>query len=246
LLCGDSTSIDAVERLMDGHHADMVWTDPPYGVAYVGKTKDALTIENDRLDDAGLEDFLRASLGCALIACRDGASWYIAAPGGPLFHIFSTVLRPLGVWRETLQWVKNTFVMGRSDYHYRHESIFYGWKPGATHYFVDDRTQDTVLQFDKPARNAEHPTMKPVALIEKCVLNSSKPGEIVLDLFGGSGSTLIACEKTGRVARLMELAPQYCDVICKRFAAFSGKQATLDGDGRTFEELAAERRKDAA
>ena len=145
------------------------------------------------------------------------------------------------MWRQTLQWVKNTFVMGRSDYHYRHESIFYGWVPGATHYFVEDRTQDTILEYDKPTKNTEHPTMKPVALIEKCVQNSSKPGETVLDPFSGSGSTLMACEKNGRVCNGIELAPQYVDVIVKRWQEFTGKQAVLECDGHTFEEVAAER-----
>lgn len=225
LLCGDSTSTDAVQVLGGGQMFDMLWTDPPYGVAYVGGTKDKLTIQNDDLDDEGLTDFLRAALGCAWASCRAGASWYVAAPSGPLNHCFSTVLKDLGVWRQSLNWVKNTFAMGRSDYHYRHEPIFYGWKEGAAHYFVDDRTQDTILEFDKPSRNAEHPTMKPVALIERCINNSSKPGQLVLDLFGGSGSTLIAAEKTGRTAYLMELDPVYCDVIVTRWEALTGGKA---------------------
>jgi len=225
LMCGDSTSIDAVHALGGGALFDLLWTDPPYGVSYVGKTKDALTIENDSLDDQGLEDFLRAAFGCALATCRPGASWYVAAPAGPLNHCFSTVLKELGVWRQSLNWVKNTFALGRSDYHYRHEPIFYGWKEGAAHYFVDDRTQDTILEFDKPSRNAEHPTMKPVALVERCIENSSQPGERVLDLFGGSGSTLIAAEKTGRIAHLMELDPIYCDVIVTRWEQATGKKA---------------------
>ena len=229
LMCGDSTSIEAVQALGGGQMFDMLWTDPPYGVSYVGKTKDALTIENDSLDDQGLEDFLRAALGCAFATCRAGASWYVAAPAGPLHHCFSTVLKEMGVWRQTLNWVKNTFALGRSDYHYRHEPIFYGWKEGAAHFFVDDRTQDTILEYDKPSRNAEHPTMKPVALVERCISNSSKPGESVLDLFGGSGSTLIACEKVGRRAFLMELDPVYCDVIVARWEQATGRKAVRDG-----------------
>jgi DNA modification methylase len=244
VLCGDSTSVDAVERLCGGAVADMVWTDPPYGVAYVGKTKDALTIENDALDDAGLEQLLRDSLGCALVACRAGAAWYVAAPPGPLHHIFSTVLKEMEVWRQTLNWVKSVFVMGRSDYHYRHEPIFYGWKPGAAHYFVDDRTQDTVLEIAKPSRSTEHPTMKPVELIERCISNSSRSGDTVLDPFLGSGSTLIACEKTGRICYGLEIAPAYVDVIVRRWQTFTGKEATLDGDGRTFAAVEAMRRGD--
>jgi site-specific DNA-methyltransferase (adenine-specific) len=234
LLCGDATQPAALTALMDSQKADMVWTDPPYGVAYVGKTKDALTIDNDALDEAGLEVLLRSSLVNALAATREGGAWYVAAPAGPLFHIFAAVLRDLGVWRQTLNWVKSTFVIGRSDYHYRHESIFYGWKPGATHYFVDDRTLDTVLEFDKPSKSTEHPTMKPVALVAFCINNSTKHGAMVLDVFAGSGSTLIACEKTGRRAMLIELDPVYCDVIVRRWQNFTGSEATLAGDGSTF------------
>jgi DNA modification methylase len=248
VLCGDSTSVDAVARLCGATLADMVWTDPPYGVSYVGKTKDALTIENDALDDAGLEELLRGSLGCALVACRAGAAWYVAAPPGPLHHIFSTVLKEMEVWHQTLNWVKSVFVMGRSDYHYRHEPIFYGWKPGAAHYFVDDRTQDTVLEVAKPSRSTEHPTMKPVELIERCISNSSKPGELVLDPFLGSGTSVIACEKTGRICYGMELAPEYVDVIVKRWQEFTGKEAKLGGGPykhSTFEKAKAGRLKAA-
>lgn len=125
-------------------------------------------------------------------------------------------------------------MLGRSGYHYRHEPIFYGWKPGAAHYFIDDRTQDTILEFDRPNRNAEHPTMKPVALVERCVLNSSKPGAVVLDLFGGSGATMIACEQSSRVNRSMELDPRYYDVIVRRWQAITGQSATLESTGEAF------------
>jgi site-specific DNA-methyltransferase (adenine-specific) len=133
VMCGDSTSLDELERLMGGAQADCVWTDPPYGVAYVGKTQDALTIQNDDLDDEALTIFLRESLGAAFALSKSGSSWYVAAPPGPLFHCFGTALKELEVWRHTLAWVKSTFVMGRCDYHYQHEAIFYGWKPGAAH-----------------------------------------------------------------------------------------------------------------
>jgi DNA modification methylase len=237
LMCGDSTSVDAVGALMAGAVADLVWTDPPYGVAYVGKTKDALTIENDDLNDDELTDFLRASLGAAFANCRDGAAWYVAAPAGPLFHCFGTVLKDLDVWRHTLAWVKSTFVLGRCDYHYQHEAIFYGWKPGAAHTWASDRKQSSTLNFDKPSRNGEHPTMKPVELVEYCVGNSSNRGDVVLEPFGGSGTTLIACEKTNRIACLMELDPKYCDVIVKRWQDYTGKQATLESTGQTFAEV---------
>jgi len=208
VLCGDSTNSTAWDRLIvDAEQAAIVWTDPPYGVAYTGKTKDALTIENDALDESGLASLLQASLGLAYTHCRDGAVWYVAAPAGPLHLVFASVLRDLDVWRQTIQWVKDRFVMGRSDYHYRNEPIFYGWKPGAAHYFVDDRTQDTVWEIARPSANREHPTMKPVELVERALKNSSKVSDVVLEPFGGSGTTLLAAERTQRIARLIELTP---------------------------------------
>ncbi len=249
VMCGDSTSIDAVEALMAGAMADLVWTDPPYGVnmasvneslAKVGKaskTRAQHGLENDDLNDDELTDFLRASLGAAFANCRDGAAWYVAAPAGPLFHCFGTVLKDLDVWRHTLNWIKSSFVLGRSDYHYQHEPIFYGWKPGAAHVWASDRKQSTTLNFDKPSRNGEHPTMKPVELVEYCIGNSSNRGDVVLEPFGGSGTTLIACEKTGRIARLMELDPRYVDVIVKRWQDFTGKKATRESDHKLFDEV---------
>jgi site-specific DNA-methyltransferase (adenine-specific) len=141
--------------------------------------------------------------------------------------VFGQVLLDLEVWRQTLVWVKDVFVLGRSDYHYRHEPIFYGWKQGAAHYFVDDRTQDTIWEIPRPRRSTEHPTMKPVALVERAIRNSSKAGEIVLEPFGGSGTTLLATEATKRRCRCIELDPRYCDVIVNRWEAFSGKRAEL-------------------
>ena len=248
VMCGDSTSVDAVGALMAGAVADLVWTDPPYGVAVnavknveearrLRKRTDGLLIQNDDLNDDELTDFLRASLGAAFANCRDGAAWYVAAPPGPLFHCFGTVLKDLDVWRHTLAWVKSTFVLGRSDYHYQHEAIFYGWKPGAAHVWASDRKQSSTLHFDKPSRNGEHPTMKPVELVEYCIGNSSNRGDMVLEPFGGSGTTLIACEKTGRVARLMELDPRYVDVIVKRWQDYTGKKATREADGVAFDEV---------
>jgi site-specific DNA-methyltransferase (adenine-specific) len=139
-----------------------------------------------------------------------------------LFLPFGVVLRDLGIWRQTLVWVKQQLVMGRSDYHYRHEPIFYGWKPGAAHTAPPGRKSDTIWEFDRPSRSGEHPTMKPVALIEQAITNHTQRNDVVLDLFGGSGSTLIAAHAAGRVARLMELDPKYCDVICKRFQQATG------------------------
>lgn len=233
LVCGDSTSADSWASLLPGgERLQMVWTDPPYGVAYVGKTADALTIKNDALTPEQLEQFLRDALGIAAAHCLPGAAWYVAAPPGPPFVVpFCTVLAEIDVWRHTLAWVKNTFVMGRADYHYRHEAIFYGWTPGGAHYFVDERTHDTVMEFDKPSRNADHPTMKPVGLVAKCIENSSKPGWIIGEPFGGSGTTLIAAAQTGRVARLIELDPRYCDVIRRRWTAWAKKNNREVGTG---------------
>jgi DNA modification methylase len=243
--CGDSTSVTDMDDLMCAGSADMVWTDPPYGVAIVGGNHSlspaarlaagGLTIDNDDLDADQLEQFLRDALGNAAIHSRAGAAWFVAAPAGPLFIPFGNVLRDEGIWRQTLVWLKSSIVMGRSDYHYRHEAIFYGWKPGAAHTPPPDRKGDTIWEFDKPSRNAEHPTMKPVALIERAINNHSKVGDLILDPFGGSGSTLIACVKTGRVARLMELDPKYVDVICARFQKATGVQPILESTGEVYD-----------
>lgn len=238
LLCGDSTKAEDLARLMGGTLADMVWTDPPYGVAYVGgvshdpryakkRESSGLRIKDDDLDDVALEAMLGAALGLACDQTKAGGTWYVAAPAGPLHTRFCNVLLGLGIWRQTINWVKSAFVFGRSDYHYRHEPIFYGWKPGAAHYYCGDRTQDTIWEFPRPlgSENPGHPTAKPVGLIERAVLNSSKAGDLVLDPFGGSGSTMIACEQAGRRAYLMELDPRYCDVIVTRWEKFTGKTA---------------------
>ncbi len=231
LVCGDSTNPTDVAKLMNGKQADIVWTDPPYGVAYVGKTKDALTIENDRLDHNQLTDFLRLSLGNASHHTKDGGCWYVAAPSGNLFQCFSIPLTELEIWKHTLIWVKDTLVMGRADYHYRHEAIFYGWKPGAAHQTPPDRKQDTIWEIPRPKRNDVHPTMKPIELITKALNNSSSTGDIVLDPFGGSGSTLIAAHQTNRIGYLLELDPHYCDVICTRFQQLTGIKPIAEATG---------------
>lgn len=231
LVCGDSTDPDAWDALLDGRQIDMVWTDPPYGISYVGKTEQALTIMNDSLSEDGLGKLLRDSLGLALAHTKPGGAWYVAAPAGPLFCIFGQELRALEVWRHTLIWSKDRFVLSRSDYHYDFEPIFYGWRPGAAHYFVDDRTKTTTIKCKRPSRNGEHPTMKPVELIEDCINNSSKPGWLVVDPFGGSGSTMIAAAKTGRVAGLIELDPKYCDVIRRRWTRWATANGLEVGTG---------------
>lgn len=241
LVCGDATEAGAWETLMAGETADAVWTDPPYGVSYGEKnahlnrnggrgssaawSKVAQPIDNDSLTADGLHDFLAASLGLTWAACRPGAVWYVAAPAGPLHYEFATVLRDLDVWRHTLQWVKDRFVFGRCDYHYRHEPIFYGWKDGAGHEWLGDRAQSTCLEFALTRKNDLHPTMKPIALIAYCLGNSAKAGDIVLDPFSGSGSTLIACETANPKARCLELSPAYCDVIVTRWETATGKAA---------------------
>jgi site-specific DNA-methyltransferase (adenine-specific) len=225
LLCGDSLEVTAMDRLLGSEKADIVWTDPPYGVDYVGKTKDALKIENDNKTFDELEDFLRAAFNNIYQATRPGACWYVAAPSGDLFLAFARPLKELGVWRHTLVWVKDTLVMGRADYHYRHESIFYGWTPGAAHQEPPDRKQDTVWEIPRPKANKEHPTMKPIELIAKALKNSAKPKQIVLDSFGGSGSTLIAAEQLKMKARIIEIDPKYCDVILARWEKLTGQSA---------------------
>lgn len=236
LLCGDSTDTESWAKLLGDEKLQMVWTDPPYGVSYVGKTKDALTIENDSLDSEELYDFLCSAFDAVLSVCSEGASWYVAAPSGNLFHAFASALLERDIWRHTLIWVKDRFVMGRCDYHYRHESIFYGWTKGA-HYFCDKRNLDTVIECPRPGASKIHPTMKPVELIKMMIENSSKPGWIVGDGFGGSGSTLLGCATTGRIARLIELDPKYCDAIRRRWTHWAighnidpGKGALLEDD----------------
>lgn len=235
VMCGDSTNGEQVKALMDGLEADLVWTDPPYGVAYVGKTKDALTIENDDMDIDALQEFLTKAFKAGYEVTKKGGCWYVAAPSGNIFQAFSIPLSILGIWRHTLVWVKDSLVMGRADYHYRHESIFYGWKEGAAHQAPPDRKQDTVWEIPRPHRSAEHPTMKPVELIAKAIKNSTNQNQIVLDLFGGSGSTLIAAQETNRIGYLMELDPQYVDVICARYQKHTGQQPVLAATGEAHD-----------
>jgi site-specific DNA-methyltransferase (adenine-specific) len=235
LLCGDSTSLSAVNTLTLGGGIDMLLTDPPYNVAYEGKNADALTIQNDSMSDASFRKFLRDAFAAADSVMKAGAVFYIWAELES-FN-FQSACGDVG-WkvRQYLIWNKNVMVMGRQDYHWRHEPCLYGWKEGAGHLWASDRKQTTVLNFDRPSRNLEHPTMKPVALFEYQLLNNTKGGDLCLDLFGGSGTTLIACEKNGRYARIMELDPKYCDVIVRRWQAFTGKQAVLESTGTPFPE----------
>lgn len=225
LMCGDSTNTSDVDKLMNGEKADLFVTDPPYNVSYEGKTKDRLKIQNDDMCDSDFQSFLRLAFENANSALRAGGGYYIWHADSEGFN-FRAACNALG-WkiRECLIWVKNSIVLGRQDYQWKHEPCLYGWKDGAPHYFIKDRTQSTVWEFNKPLRNGEHPTMKPVELIAKSINNSTRSGENVLDLFGGSGTTLIACEQLNRRCFIMEIDPKYCDVIIKRWENFSGKKA---------------------
>lgn len=238
LMCGDSTSVDAMQALVQNQLVDMWLTDPPYNVAYEGKTKDALKIKNDSMEDDQFRQFLRDACVTADTVMKPGAVFYIWHADSEGYN-FRGACKDAG-WtvRQCLIWKKSSMVMGRQDYHWKHEPCLYGWKDGAGHLWATDRKQTTVLEFERPSRNGEHPTMKPVSLFAYQMLNNTKGGDLVLDSFGGSGTTMIACEQHGRYARLMELDPIYCDVIIKRWQEFTGQKATLEVDGRTFEEVA--------
>jgi DNA modification methylase len=237
LLCGDSTSVSDLEKLTDGQLVDMWLTDPPYNVAYEGKTKDALKIKNDEMGDDQFRQFLRDAYTAADMVMKPGAVFYIWHADSEGYN-FRGAAQDAG-WkvRQCLIWKKSSMVMGRQDYHWKHEPCLYGWKEGASHLWAADRKQTTILEFEKPSRNGEHPTMKPVALFEYQLLNNTKGGDQVLDSFGGSGTTLIAAEKNGRVARIMELDPKYCDVIVKRWQDFTGKIAIHAETGEPFAEV---------
>ena len=228
LLCGDSTDTLALERLMAGRNADLWLTDPPYNVNYEGKTSDALKIQNDSMKDGEFRQFLHDVYVAANCFLRTGAVFYIWHADSEGYN-FRGAANDVG-WkvRQCIIWLKSCLVMGRQDYQWKHEPCLYGWTEGAAHYWGSDRKQTTVLEFAKPSRNKEHPTMKPVELFEYQMANSSKQGDIVLDSFGGSGTTMIAAERLHRHARLMELDPAYCDVIVKRWEQFTGKKAMLE------------------
>jgi len=233
LLCGDSTKAEDVARLMAGERAEAMWTDPPYGVEYVGKTKDALRIQND--GSAGLPALLAAAFRCATTACIEGAAFYIARPPGALSVTFGVAILEAG-WRlhEELQWVKDSMVLGHSDYHLKHETVVFGYMPGPGRRgrggegWYGDNSQTSVFNVDRPKASPDHPTGKPVDLIVPMLQNSTTPTGLVLDLFGGSGSTLIACETIGRRCAMMELDPRYADVIVRRWEAFTGNTASRE------------------
>lgn len=228
LMCGDSTSVDDLERLCAGSLVDMWLTDPPYNVAYVGKTSAAMTIKNDHMKDEGFRQFLRDAYVSADTVMKAGAVFYIWHADSEGYNFRGAAKDAGWTVRQCLIWKKQSMVMGRQDYHWKHEPCLYGWKDGAAHLWAADRKQTTILEFDRPSKSEFHPTMKPVALFEYQILNNTKGSDIVLDSFAGSGTTVIACEKTGRVAMVMELDPKYCDVIIKRWEDFTGQKAILE------------------
>lgn len=224
LMCGDCRLKGDVSRLMNGQLADLIVTDPPYNVAYQGGTEDELTIQNDSMENDTFAMFLRQVFTVMFSISRPGASYYV-------FHAdsegenFRASLRKSGFKiAQCCVWVKNSMVMGRQDYQWQHEPCLYGWKPGASHQWHSDRKQTTVWNFDKPQRNAIHPTMKPIALMAYPICNSSEPGAVVVDFFSGSGSTLMACQQTDRICHAMEIDPKYVTATVHRYRAMFPEQ----------------------
>lgn len=240
LLCGDSTLAESYERLLEGEQVDMVFTDPPYNVNYANSAKDKMrgkdrAILNDNLGD-GFCDFLLAALTPTVAHCRGGI--YVAMSFSELDVLQAAFRAAGGHWSTFIIWAKNTFTLGRADYQRQYEPILYGWPEGVQRHWCGDRDQGDVWQIKKPQKNDLHPTMKPVELVERAIRNSSRPGNVVLDPFGGSGTTLIAAEKSGRLARLIELDPKYVDVIVRRWQDWTGKRATREADGMAFDQAA--------
>lgn len=254
LVCGDSTSADDVDKLVRGERVDLCLTDPPYNVDYHGDKDGKMTIMNDNMSDSDFHIFLQGFYSQMLRVLRPGGAYYIFHADSEGLNFRSALVAAGGQVRQTLIWVKNSLVLGRQDYQWKHEPCLYGWKEGAGHYFAKDRTQTTVIENkpvfaamtrdeleayaermhselttiiyeDKPRRNDSHPTMKPVPLLVRLIKNSTKKGEAVIDFFGGSGSTLVACEQLGRTCYTMELDPKYCDVIIKRWETLTGEKA---------------------
>ncbi len=239
LLCGDSTDAASYDTLLGNERVAMIFQDPPYNVDYANTAKDKLRgtnrpILNDNLGD-GFQDFLLAAFKPALARCNGAV--YVAMSSSELDTLQSAFRAAGGKWSTFIIWAKNTFTLGRSDYQRQYEPILYGWPEGATRHWCGDRDQGDVWHFNKPRVNDLHPTMKPVELVERAIRNSSRPGDVVLDPFGGSGTTLIAAEKSGRQARLIELDPKYVDVIVRRWQEYAGAQAVRESDGIRFDDL---------
>lgn len=225
LICGDSTDPKVIHKLMDSARVDLFLTDPPYNVDYEGKTKDNLKIMNDTMGDDDFRQFLRDAFFAADEVMKAGAVFYIWHADSEGYN-FRGACHDVG-WevRQCLIWNKNCMVMGRQDYHWKHEPCLYGWKSGAGHLWSSDRKQTTILNFDRPSKSENHPTMKPVKLFDYQIQNNTKSEDIVLDTFAGSGTTVIACEQNGRTAYCCELDPKYCDVIIDRWEVLTGEKA---------------------
>jgi len=242
VLCGDATSSDDLQRLLGDERADLVFTDPPYNVAYQGYTEEKLTIQGDKMTVPEFADFLQRAFLSYRSAVKPGASLYVCHASS-CQREFQNAIESAGIEvRCQIIWAKNTFAWGHGRYKFQHEPIFYCHVAAQSDAWYGDKTQSTLWQENKPAANRLHPTMKPVELIERALLNSSKSGDLVVDLFGGSGSTMIACEKRGRAARLAEIDPRYADVTVRRWQEFSGCQAALDGRDELFVEVERERK----
>lgn len=233
LLCGDSTQTDTFEKLMGGGLADMVITDPPYNVAYNGKTKDALTIENDSMGNDDFYKFLYDFYSALTTAVKKGGAIYVWHASSEIVNFGKALVDAGWLLKQQLIWVKNSMVMGRQDYQWKHEPCLYGWLEGASHKWYADRKQTTVIEFDRPNRNGEHPTMKPIGLFAYQIENSSKQGDIVIDAFGGSGTTMVACEQLKRKARVIEFDPKYCQVIVDRMLKLD-PSITIKRNGKTY------------
>jgi len=241
LLVGDATDSDVVAKLMAGASGDMVFTDPPYNVDYEGYTNEHLKIKGDRMSDADFKLFLQDTFRSYRNVVTPGASIYVCHSSS-WQREFQNALEGAGFEiRCQIIWAKNTFAWGFGRYKFQHEPIFYAHVADQKDCWYGDKTQSTLWEEKKPAANRIHPTAKPVELVERALVNSSKPGDIVVDLFGGSGSTLIACERRGRRARLTEIDPRYADCIVRRFQEYTGGQGRLEGDDRSFEEIALQR-----
>jgi len=226
VMCGDSTDVSDVKKLLGGVQADLYLTDPPYNIGYEGKTKKKLTIENDIQDSDSFRNFLVLAFSAAKEVMKAGAAFYIWHADTEGYNFRGACMDVGWQVRENLIWSKDVFTLGRQDYQWRHEPCLYGWNEGS-HAWYSDRKQSTILEFARPKRSEEHPTMKPIPLFDYQIRNSSKEGDIVFDSFGGSGTTIMACEQNGRKGYCMELDPKYVDVIIKRWESFTGKKAVL-------------------
>ncbi|GLI57344.1 methyltransferase [Propionigenium maris DSM 9537] len=241
LLCGNSTNQQHVKTLMGNEKAQLVVTDPPYNVNYEGATKEKLTIKNDNMSDSKFYEFLLNSYSRIYESLEDGGGIYVFHADTEGMNFRKAMMEAGFYFAQCCVWVKNSLVMGRQDYQWQHEPILVGWKPGKAHNWYLDRKQTTVWRFDRPVRNDIHPTMKPLNLIAYPIRNSSRPGDIVIDFFGGSGSTLMACEETKRVCRTMELDPRYVDAIVKRYLSSRREDIKLVREGKeiSLEEIRA-------